>query len=190
MGMRRGLRNPALRHRDPRGHDPVNAVLNSPTSTASFPVPQEWDVEPDSREVPGARRLVVDIARFWGVPPSDDALRDVELCASKTIANAIEHTGARCRVTVRWTGERLRVEVAGGSLRLPEPGGDGNSETSGRGLLLVKELALAWGWEPTGAGKRVWFEVGADQLVTGDRRLSVLVHAAHARVGDRLAQPA
>lgn len=162
----------------------------SPLDTASFPVPQEWDVEPTVAAVPAARRLITDIARFWKVPLSDDALRDVELCASELLANAIEHTKGSCRVTVRWTGERLRVEVSDTSLRLPDPATTQDTTTGGRGLCLVAGLSHSWGWMPTGAGKTVWFEVAADQAVTGDRRLAVLVHAAHDQVMDRLSQSA
>jgi anti-sigma regulatory factor (Ser/Thr protein kinase) len=147
---------------------------------ASFPVPQEWDAEPDVAAVPPARRLIVDIARFWRVPLSEDALRDVALCAGELLANAMEHTKARCRVTVRWTGVRLRVEVADSSLRLPDPGAAQDTVTGGRGLALVAGLSHAWGWEPAGAGKVVWFEIVADQAVVGDRRLAVLVRAARA----------
>jgi anti-sigma regulatory factor (Ser/Thr protein kinase) len=167
--IRCGLRDLVLRHRDPCGHDPVSPELASPNRTASFPVPQEWDVEPDLQAVPGARRLVAEIARSWGVPLPEDAFGDIELCASEIIANAIEHTGARCRVTVHWTGERLRVEVADASLRLPQVAAAGDGDTSGRGLRLVQEFANAWGWEPVGTGKRVWFEVCTDQTaVAGD----------------------
>ncbi|MGA5703361.1 ATP-binding protein [Peterkaempfera bronchialis] len=147
----------------------------SPLETASFPVPYEWAVEPDAAAVRPARRLITDIARFWKVPLSDEALRDVELCASEVLANAIEHTRARCRVTVRWTGERLRVEVADTSLRPPDPDAAQDVVTGGRGLRLVAGLAHSWGWTPSGAGKVVWFEVAADQMVTGDRRLAVLL---------------
>ncbi|WP_280667623.1 MULTISPECIES: ATP-binding protein [unclassified Kitasatospora] len=146
--------------------------------TASFPVPYEWDVEADAAAVPPARRLVVDIARFWQVPLSDDALRDVELCTSELLANAMEHTKARCKVTVRWTGIRLRVEVADSSLRLPDPDTAQDTVTGGRGLMVVAGLSHSWGWEPSGAGKVVWFECAPDQVVTGDERLSVLVRAA------------
>ncbi|MFD0272737.1 ATP-binding protein [Kitasatospora sp. NPDC127111] len=162
----------------------------SPLDAASFPVPQEWDVEPDATAVALARRLILDIARFWRVPLSEAALRDVELCASEVLANAVEHTKARCRVTVRWTGERLRVEVADSSRREPEPGRPEDMATGGRGLLLVEGVAHSWGWYPKGAGKVVWFEVAADQVVTGTRRLAVLVNAAHARVADRLSRSA
>ncbi|MDH6137668.1 anti-sigma regulatory factor (Ser/Thr protein kinase) [Kitasatospora sp. MAA4] len=126
--------------------------------------------------MPPARRLIIDLARFWRVPLSDDALRDVELCASEVLANAIKYSKARCRVTVRWTGERLRVEVIDTSLRLPDPETAQDTVTGGRGLRLVAGLAHSWGWAPVGAGKVVWFEVAADQVVTGDR------------VADRLSQ--
>lgn len=33
----------------------------------------------------------------------------------------MERTKARCKMTVRWTGIRLRVEVADTSLRPPSP---------------------------------------------------------------------
>ncbi|WP_280720144.1 ATP-binding protein [Kitasatospora sp. MAP5-34] len=152
-------------------------------------MPYEWGVKPDPAAVPPARRLIAEIVRFWNVPFSDDALRDVELCASEVIANAMEHTNARCRVTIRWTGVRLRVEVADSSLQLPDPNAAQDSATGGRGLLLVAGLAHSWGWQPAGAGKVVWFEVAADQLVTGDSRLAVLVNAAQVQT-ERLAHSA
>ncbi|MBV6699286.1 ATP-binding protein [Kitasatospora aureofaciens] len=165
-------------------------MLISPLNTASFPVPLEYGVEPDPMAVPPARRLVVAIARHWQVPMSDDALRDLELCASEVIANALEHARARCKVTVRWTGERLRVEVADNSLRPPGSDTTEDAVTGGRGLILVDGLAHSWGWHPAGSGKVVWFECAADQLVTGERRLAVLVHAAHNQAAERLARSA
>ncbi|MER5638474.1 ATP-binding protein [Kitasatospora sp. NPDC002227] len=151
------------------------------TDTAVFPTPQGWDVEPDPAAVPRARHLIRKTAESWQVPLSDGALRDVELCAGELLTNAVEHTKARCRVTVRWTGERLRVEVEDSSLRLPDREAAEDTVTGGRGLLLVAGLAHSWDWYPAGIGKVVWFEVAADQLVTGDRRLAVLVNAAQAR---------
>ncbi|MFD4892440.1 ATP-binding protein [Kitasatospora sp. NPDC058397] len=107
--------------------------------------------------MPGARRLVVDIVREWGVPLSEGALQEVELCASEVIANALVHTKERCAVTVRWCAGRLRVEVADGCSGLPRRE-RGDESTGGRGLLLVEALAHAWGWYPAGVGKVVWFE--------------------------------
>ncbi|MDH6123653.1 anti-sigma regulatory factor (Ser/Thr protein kinase) [Kitasatospora sp. GP82] len=157
------------------------SVLMSPTNNAELPAPQTWEVEPELTAVPSTRRLIKGIAQHWSVPLSDAALRDVELCASEVLTNAVEHTRARFRVTVRWTGDRLRVEVADNSLCTPDPGSAEDTITGGRGLVLVDGLAHSWGWYPEGAGKVVWFECAADQLVTGDRRLAVLVHATQAQ---------
>ncbi|MFE4515994.1 ATP-binding protein [Kitasatospora sp. NPDC056783] len=126
-------------------------VVVSPLSNARFPVPVGADA------VPGARRLVVAIVREWGVPLSEVALEELELCASEVIANALVHTGERCVVTVHWCGGRVRVEVADRGAE-PRPKKCDGESTSGRGLLLVEALAHAWGWYPTTEGKVVWFE--------------------------------
>ncbi|WP_282206559.1 ATP-binding protein [Kitasatospora fiedleri] len=149
--------------------------------TAALPTPQTWEVEPELAVVPSTRRPIRGIAEQWRVPLSADALQDVELCASEVLTNAVEHTSARFRITVRWTGERLRVEVADSSFRPPDPDAATDRTTGGRGLALVEGLAHSWGWYPEGSGKVVWFECAADQLVTGHARLRVLVHAAQVR---------
>ncbi|MCC9309419.1 ATP-binding protein [Kitasatospora sp. RB6PN24] len=164
------------------------------SDTASFPIPQEWDVGPDVAAVPAARRLVIDIARFWRVPLSDDALSDVELCAGELLANAMEHTKARCRVTVRWTGLRLRVEVADSSPYPPDPAIAEDTVMGGRGLMVVAGLAHSWGWglahswgwEPSEVGKVVWFEYAADQLPGSDDRLTVRMTGTSFEFASRL----
>jgi hypothetical protein len=152
------------------------------TDHASLPAPQAWEVQPEAAAVQPARLLVLEVARFWNLPFSDGALRDVELCASELITNAALYTRLPFKVTVRWTGERLRVEVEDSSL-IP-PGGDGStgSGNGGRGLVLVSELAHSCGWYPQGAGKVVWFETAPDQSLDPHRRLAVLVGVAHSRL--------
>ncbi|MFH8383974.1 ATP-binding protein [Kitasatospora sp. NPDC018058] len=107
--------------------------------------------------MPAARRLVMAILREWGVSLSEDALQEVELCASEVIANALVHTKERCVVTVRRRAGRVRVEVADRCPELPHRERDAES-TGGRGLLLVEALAHAWGWCAAEVGKVVWFE--------------------------------
>ncbi|MFE4396822.1 ATP-binding protein, partial [Kitasatospora sp. NPDC056808] len=138
-------------------------------SNARFPVPLEWEEPPGADAVPAARRLVVAIVREWGVPLSDDALQELELCASEVIANALVHTGERCVVTVCWYGGRVRVEVAD---RGAELSGRECAEgaTSGRGLLLVEALADVWGWHPVETGKVVWFEYPESREAGGGTR--------------------
>lgn len=155
-------------------------------AVASFPVPQGWDVKPDAAAVPSARRLIVDIARHWRVPLSEEALADVALCASELLANGMEHTKARCRVTVRWTGLRLRVEVADSSPHPPDPATAEDTVTGGRGLMVVAGLAHSWGWEPSGDGKVVWFECAADQLPGGNERLTARMTGTSSEFASRL----
>ncbi|MFF1905394.1 ATP-binding protein [Kitasatospora sp. NPDC058218] len=132
-------------------------MVVSPLNNARFPVPLEWGAPPGAEAVPAARRMVMAIVRDWGVLLSADALQEVELCASEVIANALVHTKQRCEVTVRRRAGRLRVEVADRCPELPQQERQAESG-SGRGLLLVEALAHAWGWQPVGGGKVVWFE--------------------------------
>ncbi|MFF2077402.1 ATP-binding protein [Kitasatospora sp. NPDC058162] len=149
--------------------------------TATIPKPRTWDVEPNPAAIRPTRQLVRSIAASWRVPLTDNALRDVELCTAELLANAIEHVEERCRVTVRWTGTRLRVEVADCSPQPPVSKPADDMAPGGRGLLLVGALAHSWGWHPVEAGKVVWFEVARDEGVTGDARLAALVLAAQPR---------
>jgi anti-sigma regulatory factor (Ser/Thr protein kinase) len=144
---------------------------------ARFPVPFEWDVEPAEEHVVAARRLIAEIAAFWRLPLSVDAMRDVDLVAGELIANAVRHTKARCRVTLHFADGRLRLEVWDASLRLPEPRRAATEDLDGRGLALVEAFAYAWGWQPSGAGKVVWAEVAADQLPAASRSAAQLAHA-------------
>ncbi|MGV9264366.1 ATP-binding protein [Kitasatospora sp. NPDC003701] len=141
-------------------------MTSSPLGSARFPVPLAWDVPPEAAAVSRARRAVVAILREWGVPLSEEALGEVELCAGEVIANAVEHTGGRCSVGVRWRDGRLRVEVADACALLARSAPEEES-TRGRGLLLVEALAGSWGWHRRGAGKVVWFEYAAGVAADG-----------------------
>ncbi|WP_052707077.1 ATP-binding protein [Streptomyces rubellomurinus] len=152
-------------------------------SPATIPIPRSWNVDPTTEAVRPTRRLIRQIAESWGLPFSDSSLRDVELCAAELLANAVDHVREPCGVTVRWTGERLRVEVADRSAQPPVKRAPDDMATSGRGLLLVEALAHSWGWHPNGVGKVTWFEVAPDQSVTGDARLAALVFAAQVHAG-------
>ncbi|MFJ3216112.1 ATP-binding protein [Kitasatospora sp. NPDC086801] len=160
-------------------------------SPDTIPTLRSWDVEPNPEAVRPARQLIRRIAESWRVPLSDTALRDMELCADELLANAIEHVRERCRVTVRWTGVRLRVEVADRSPLPPVRSTADDMATGGRGLLLVEALTHSWGWYPAEEGKMIWFEAAPDQVVTGDSRLAAptLPAHVHARPGVAVSAP-
>jgi hypothetical protein len=62
----------------------------------------------------------------------------------------------------RVAGHRLRVEVRDDDPSPPVRRPRDPLATTGRGLLLVNELASAWGSQPAGRGKVVWFELESE----------------------------
>lgn len=91
-----------------------------------------------------------------------DAAQVAELLITEIVTNALVHTGQGAEVSARLAAARLRVEVRDYASRRPLPyvptADDG---THGRGLVLVQELADAWGVDVVepGRGKVVWFEL-------------------------------
>jgi anti-sigma regulatory factor (Ser/Thr protein kinase) len=96
--------------------------------------------------------------RAWG---AGDRADEIELVADELITNALMHTEGSAIVTLRvLTGSdrRLRVEVEDSSSALPRRRDAGEDGVSGRGLLLVDQIADVWGVEARGGGKAVWCE--------------------------------
>ena len=92
------------------------------------------------------------------------------------MTNAIVHTRSDPELIARVTGRRLRVEVHDDDPSPPVRRPRDPLATTGRGLLLVNALASAWGSEPAGRGKIVWFELesrspreGAEPELRGHR---------------------
>ncbi|MFD7989571.1 SpoIIE family protein phosphatase [Kitasatospora indigofera] len=96
-----------------------------------------------------------------------DLVDTAELLASELVTNAIRHTDRDAMFTARLYREsdtdraRLRVEVEDESDLWPTRRTPGEQASSGRGLMLVEALSDAWGVEPRGTGKRMWFELCA-----------------------------
>jgi anti-sigma regulatory factor (Ser/Thr protein kinase) len=89
---------------------------------------------------------------------------DVVLLASEIATNAIVHTasgaGGKFAVLLYHSGNRVRVEVLdGGSVKTPVADPRGCRGDSGRGLVLVEEIAARWGYFGGRRGRVVWFEV-------------------------------
>ncbi|MGC0312433.1 hypothetical protein QBC98_000888 [Kitasatospora acidiphila] len=51
------------------------------------------------------------------------------------------------------------------------------------------DVAHSWGWEPSGAGKVVWFEYATDQVTSSDGRLTALVTGTSPELVSRLGSP-
>ncbi|MDH6132461.1 serine phosphatase RsbU (regulator of sigma subunit)/anti-sigma regulatory factor (Ser/Thr protein kinase) [Kitasatospora sp. MAA4] len=117
----------------------------------------------DLARVSELRGELRDALRRWGVAELIDT---AELLASELVTNAIRHTDRDAMFTARLYREdgrepRLRIEVEDESDLWPQRRTPGEQASSGRGLMLVEALADAWGVEPRGSGKRMWFELTA-----------------------------
>ncbi|MQS11681.1 SpoIIE family protein phosphatase [Streptomyces kaniharaensis] len=118
----------------------------------------------DLARISEVRAELRDALRRWGVAEFIDT---AELLSSELVTNAIRHTDRDAMFTARLYREpdsaggraRLRVEVEDESDLWPTRRTPGEQASSGRGLMLVEALADAWGVEPRGSGKRMWFEL-------------------------------
>jgi anti-sigma regulatory factor (Ser/Thr protein kinase) len=81
------------------------------------------------------------------------------LATSELVTNAIRY--ARGEVTVRLIAgpSSVRLEVTDDFPTAPLLRAPALDAESGRGLLIVKEIAERWGTAPTNSGKTVWCEI-------------------------------
>lgn len=116
-----------------------------------------------------ARLLAVHQLDAWGVPYGCEASEDVACVVAELAANAVVHGRVPGRdfelalICPAPGGDGVLVEVTDtrgeATPPLVAPAPPGPWEESGRGLLMVAALALAWGVRPRGAGtpgKTVW----------------------------------
>jgi serine phosphatase RsbU (regulator of sigma subunit)/anti-sigma regulatory factor (Ser/Thr protein kinase) len=130
-----------------------------PTRQMAATVAQD---EPD--RVGDARAELRQLLHDWRDP---DQVDSAVLLTSEMLANVLMHTDADATLLARVTRadggtggpRRLRVEVTDSGEALPHRREPGELASSGRGLFLIQELATAWGVDPRGEGKTIWFEL-------------------------------
>ena len=113
---------------------------------------------PHPTSVGAARRFVRDVLKTRRV---DDGVVDtVELLTSEVVTNAIVHARSGPQLAVEVNDGSIRVAVRDISAEIPVRRLGRLDDVSGRGVVIVQELATAWGVErERNGGKRVWFEV-------------------------------
>jgi hypothetical protein len=122
-----------------------------------------FDLRPLLASIPTARHVVVEVLRAWQVPQDLD---DAALLTTELVSNVIDHVrgDATLTVEVESSGEWLRIGVVDGSAVLPVVQELDHARPRGRGLRMLQLIAVRWGSEEFGGGKRVWFELGAPGL--------------------------
>ena len=109
-----------------------------------------------------ARRFAERTMTGWSV--DGERFETARLLVSELVANAVTHAATAVEMVLDLDDGRLRVEVrdeAGGRPQRRDPGVE---EPTGRGLLIVEELADRWGVDDAPPGKSVWFELEAARL--------------------------
>ncbi|MFI2761080.1 SpoIIE family protein phosphatase [Streptomyces echinatus] len=123
--------------------------------------------EPD--RIAEARRHLRELLHDWTSP---DQVDSAVLLVSEMVTNVLVHTDADAlllaEVTGARTGRRLRVEVFDAGDDLPHKRRPGELASSGRGVMLIELLADAWGVDPRGEGKSIWFELCEPADAPGD----------------------
>ncbi|URN09153.1 ATP-binding protein [Actinomadura madurae] len=112
-------------------------------------------LEPSDRAPALARRFVAGWFREWGI--ADDS--DARVIVSELVTNSVMHGEGPIvvRVVRDERDGRPVVEVWDGGVERPEVRPENHAATSGRGLVLVSQLAIEWGTRPLlESGKITW----------------------------------
>lgn len=97
----------------------------------------------------------------------EDLAEAAELVTSELVTNALVHAGTPIELTLFVRAESVRAEIVDGSPHMPVPREYAATAGTGRGLIMVEELADGWGValaEVGRPGKMVWFEIGTSDL--------------------------
>ncbi|MGW9029180.1 SpoIIE family protein phosphatase [Streptomyces sp. NPDC055722] len=120
----------------------------------------------EPERIASARHQLRDLLHDWS---SEDQVDSAVLLVSEVLTNVLVHTDTDALFVAEvfqdgdgldgGSGRRVRVEVTDASDDLPHKRRPGELASSGRGLVLVGLLADAWGVDPRGEGKSIWFEL-------------------------------
>ncbi|MDQ0792134.1 SpoIIE family protein phosphatase [Streptomyces sp. B1I3] len=149
------------------GEDDVALLVlrRSPGERATNPQMEVTITPTDAGSLRAARKALRAALGRWSL----DAIADTaELLACELATNALLHTRGSATLTARLVsedGRAVRLAVTDTSTSSPRRRAATEQSTSGRGLMLLEELATTWGVEPRGDGKTVWCEIS----VTGAR---------------------
>lgn len=132
----------------------------SVTDTAT----EAWAFPPEPESTGRARRQVQSLLEERAL---DGVATTAALLVSELATNVVLHARTDFEVRVSITGGVVRIEVHDRSARPPIVRNFTAEASSGRGMLLVKELADSWGTDPDldGTGKTVWVELPSEPAV-------------------------
>ena len=121
-------------------------------TTQSFP--------PDTAAVRRTRRFVADSLDGVG----DELVENAILMTSELASNSIRHAKSRFTVKVDVTGAAVRIEVSDDGGGRPSKRTPTANEVTGRGLLIIDNLADDWGTTTRAGRTTVWFLLRRDRV--------------------------
>ncbi|MFJ6350347.1 SpoIIE family protein phosphatase [Streptomyces sp. NPDC092046] len=146
-----------------RREDDIAVLLLSRQGAAALPAPRRTMMtvaQAEPERIAAAREQLRQLLHDWS---DEDQVDSAVLMVSEMVTNVLVHTDGDAllvaEVVCGGKSRRLRVEVADASDELPHKRHPGEMASSGRGLWLMEMLAHAWGVDPRGEGKSIWFEL-------------------------------
>ncbi|MFG1805525.1 SpoIIE family protein phosphatase [Streptomyces sp. NPDC049040] len=165
----RAVHGPASHHTtgplaDRREDDVALVLLRRDPDGPTCAVPVRRTVisvaQADPGQIRSCREAIRSLLHDWS---SADQIDSAVLLVSEAVTNVLVHTDGDAFLLAQVTGmpgtRRLHVDVGDASDDMPHRRSPGEMASSGRGLLLMEELADAWGVDPRGDGKSTWFEL-------------------------------
>jgi anti-sigma regulatory factor (Ser/Thr protein kinase) len=135
------------------------------TGTQTEPRPS-FTLLNDKREYPAkpesagqARTHADSVMKRWNV-----VAEGLESVVTELVSNAVRHAGGDLSFCLRYDDGTVTVEVTDPSSALPAIMSAMPLASSGRGLVIVENLAHDWGVRPGPSGKVVWAELEARHL--------------------------
>ncbi|GLW17991.1 hypothetical protein Stsp01_47340 [Streptomyces sp. NBRC 13847] len=159
LGAGESMRQPVRREERDRGEQDVEGSRTGGYAGRAPGMLERKVRHADLKAVGEVRRELRQLLSRWTVPGGGELMELATLLTSELVTNALVHAEGGAVVTAR-VGDRLRVEVRDFVPGRPEPRAPTTDGTSGRGLMLVRSLADAWGIRAESLGKSVWFELG------------------------------
>ncbi|MDQ0942053.1 SpoIIE family protein phosphatase [Streptomyces sp. V1I1] len=146
-----------------RREDDIAVLLISRDGTPTLQAPRRTAMnvaQAEPERIAAARQQLRELLHDW---TDAEQIDSAVLMVSEMVTNVLVHTDGHALLVAEVArgdaARRLRVEVADTSDELPHRRRPGEMASSGRGLLLMEMLADAWGVDPRGEGKSIWFEL-------------------------------
>jgi serine phosphatase RsbU (regulator of sigma subunit) len=148
-----------------RREDDIAVLLLRRDGTPARETPRRTAIsvaQSDPERVASTRQQVRELLHDW---TDEEKVYSAVLLVSEMVTNVLVHTDGDALLVAEVTPakdgavRRLRAEVTDVSDELPHKRRPGEMASSGRGLMLMEMLADAWGVDPRGQGKSIWFEL-------------------------------